>query len=168
MNPTTDYSVTEVNNLKSFAAGGGRIVFIGEQTGYYVGAAVEEALFPQLGSEMSIVNGLVACSNSAVDAAHIRPHSTTVGVSSLTLPCSAGLTFGPNDYPIALGQVDLTSAFLPVIAVVKVDITQVILSEIDVAGRRTIRRRAPSVLAHPPTIDGAMLSDPRGKSLRKP
>jgi uncharacterized protein YjdB len=167
MVPTTHYSVTEVNNLKSFAAGGGRIVFIGEQSGYYLGTAVENALFPQLGSEMSISNGQVACSNSAIDAAHIRSHSTTTGVSSLTLPCSAGMSLGPNDYAIALGQVGLSSAFLPVIAVVKVDITQVDLSDIDVARRRMILRRAPSVMPTP-TVNGAILSDPRGKPLSKP
>src|SRR4029079_3854424 len=35
MTPTTEYSIAEVNNLKNFAAGGGRIVFIGENTAYY-------------------------------------------------------------------------------------------------------------------------------------
>ena len=47
MTPTTAYSNGEVNNLKSFAAGGGRIVFIGENGGYYVGTAVQgSSAFP--------------------------------------------------------------------------------------------------------------------------
>jgi hypothetical protein len=139
MTPTTAYSNSEVNNLKSFAAGGGRIVFIGENGGYYVGTAVQGTLLSDLGSHVSTSNPLVNCANFDVDAAHIRPHPTTVGVSSLYVPCASGLALGPNDYAIVLGQVGDSSGFLPVIASVKIDVTPISLSD-DSRARRTVRR----------------------------
>ena len=127
MTPVTFYSAAEVNGLKSFAAGGGRIVYIGENLGYYVGGAqVENALLSDLGSGMSISGALVNCSNFTVDAAHIRAHQTTTGVTSLDVPCASGLSLGPNDYAIVLGQVGETSTFVPVIAALKVDVTPIV------------------------------------------
>jgi hypothetical protein len=109
----------------------------------------------------------VTCSNAIIVAAHIRPHSTTTGVSSFEMPCSSGMSVGPNDYAIALGQVDLTSTFLPVIGVVKVDITPIEISEVGSVRRSVVRNRAPATLPQTPTL-GATKLDPRGRPLGKP
>ena len=166
MTPTTHYSVLEVNNLKSFADGGGRIVFIGENTSYYTGIQPEQALLPQLGSEMSITNGLVNCSNFDIDASHILPHPTTVGVTTLYVPCASGMTLGPNDYAIALGQVSVSTSFFPVIASVKVDTRQVSFSESRGAASRTTLRRPPTVILPTPAVRDTTGYGPRGKPNR--
>jgi len=155
-----------VNNLKSFADGGGRIVFIGENTSYYTGIQPEQALLPQLGSEMSITNGLVNCSNFDIDASHILPHPTTVGVTTLYVPCASGMTLGPNDYAIALGQVSVSTSFFPVIASVKVDTRQVSFSESRGAASRTTLRRPPAVILPTPAVRDTTGYGPRGKPNR--
>jgi hypothetical protein len=161
MTPTTAYSIAEVNNLKNFAAGGGRIVFIGENSGYYVGTQVERSLFFQLGSQVSDSNGLVNCANFDVDAAHIFPHQTTVGVSSLYVPCASALALGPNDYAIARGQVGSSSGFLPIIASVKIDVTPI--SQSGGSRARTSVRPAPIVAPTPPIVRDTTGFGPRGK-----
>jgi hypothetical protein len=161
MTPTTAYSNGEVNNLKSFAGAGGRVVFVGENGSYYVGTAVEANLLSQLGSHVSTSNPLVNCDDFDVDAAHIRPHPTTVGVSSLYVPCASGLALGPNDYAIVLGQVGDSSGFLPVIASVKIDVTPISLSD-DSRARRTVRRTS-TVAPLLPMVRDTTGFGPRGR-----
>ena len=161
MTPTTEYSNGEVNNLKSFAAGGGRIVFFGENGSYYEGTAVEHDLLSQLGSHVSTSNPLVNCAEFDVDAAHIRPHQTTAGVSSLYVPCAAGLALGPNGYAIVLGEVGSSSAFLPIIASVKIDVTPISLSGPSRA--KTTVRRTPTAALPLPTFHDSTGFGPRGK-----
>ncbi len=161
MTPTADYTTDEVNNLKSFAAGGGRIVFIGENSSYYDGPQIEVNLLSQLGSNASISNGLVNCTTFAVGAGQIRPHQTTVGVSSLNVPCAAGLTLGPNDYAIVLGQVGSSSGFLPIIASVKVDVTPIL--ESGGSGSRASRRRSPAIAPTPRTARDTTGFGPRAR-----
>jgi len=161
MTPTTAYSIGEINSLKSFAAGGGRIVFIGENSGYYVGTQTEHTLLSELGSQVSDSNGLVNCSNFTVDAAHIRPHQTTVGVSSMYVPCASGLALGPNDYAIALGQVGASAAFLPIVASVKIDVTPI--SQSGGSRARTSARRTPTMAPTRPTVRDTTGFGPRGR-----
>lgn len=126
--PTTNYSVAELNTLKLFAAQGGRIVFIGENGGYYgTGIPIENALLLDLGGQLTNEAALASCSFGwNIGAANLRPHQVTTGVTSLYVPCASPIDPGVNDYPIAFNQRDSDGALVPVIAVAKIDLTPIV------------------------------------------
>jgi len=119
--PTTTYNVTEINNLKSFAAEGGRIIFVGERQPYYQdsGIAIENKFFLDMGAQMTNVGGDYACIYQ-MDAAHIRPHQVTQGLNGLSMACASAVKLGPNDYALVLDQRDATVVLA---AVAKIDLT---------------------------------------------
>jgi uncharacterized protein YjdB len=130
MNPKSTFSKTEVNNLKAFAGEGGRIVFIGENPGYYgSGIQIENQLLLDLGAQLTNSTGYASCSGADDQpAANIRTHQTTTGVTDLNVPCATEILLGPNDYAIVVGPQGTARPgpgvpLVPVVAVAKIDLT---------------------------------------------
>ncbi len=160
LTPSVTYSRTEVNILKAFAGEGGRIVFIGENPGYYGnGIQVENQLLVDLGAQLTNSTSYASCSGSDNQpAANIRPHQTTAGVTNLNVPCATEILLGPNDYALVVGAQG--QAFpgpnvpmVPVVAVAKIDLTP--LSVVQTV-RRSVAPKAAAVDAtavFPPGFD---------------
>jgi uncharacterized protein YjdB len=153
LTPRSDYSLTEVNNLKAFAQGGGRIVFIGENPAYYItGVSSENNLFADLGLDMANAFTSASCSGFNVPAANIRTHQTTTGVTSLFIPCGAAISIGPNEYTIAVAP-DGASNLVPIIAAGKIDVTP--LSQGESIGRPRSGNKVPRrtvIQPHAPSV----------------
>ncbi len=101
--PTVLFSTEEVGVLKQFASEGGRIVFMGEQTGSYAnGIPIENALLASLGSQMTNEGGAFDCRQglpySVTPAAQLNTTPQVMsGLTQLTMNCASGLLPGPND-----------------------------------------------------------------------
>lgn len=117
--PTVTFSRTEVNAMKQFAAEGGRLVFVGNQTAFYAsGVATENGLMTQLGS--ALVNTNAVLLNGAYSTT-VGTHQLTSGVSGVWFNGCSYMTLGPNDFALmtdgAAGHV--------VMAVTKIDTTPI-------------------------------------------
>jgi hypothetical protein len=105
-NPTLFYSTTEINAFKKFASEGGRILFVGEHSGFYPGISVENQFLLDMGAEFTNIGAQIDCLTSASDpypvipAASIRTHQVMSGVNQVTLACSSQAVPGPNDFAL--------------------------------------------------------------------
>jgi hypothetical protein len=105
-NPTVGFSVTEINAFKKFASEGGRIVFVGEHSGFYPGIPVENQFLLDMGAEFTNIGATIDCLASPTDpypvipAASIRAHQVMTGVNQVTLACSSQAVPGPNDFAL--------------------------------------------------------------------
>ncbi len=75
--PMTNFSFTEINGLKAFAADGGRILMVGENQYYYSYQSVETALLRNLGSSITVVPACAAWGEIVRSVSH----PLTAGVS---------------------------------------------------------------------------------------
>ncbi|MGH7619027.1 MAG: Ig-like domain-containing protein, partial [Gemmatimonadaceae bacterium] len=126
MMPEQTFSVSEINILKAFAADGGRIVYVGERTPFLdynglQGTAVENQFLSDMGAVMRNIGGDYSCPG-IMDAAHIRPHQVTTGVTSISMACVSAVQLGPNDYALVY---DETTPGVVLAAVAKVDLTPI-------------------------------------------
>jgi hypothetical protein len=105
-NPTTFYSSTEINAFKKFAGEGGRILFVGEHSGFYSGVPVENQFLLDMGAAFTNIGATIDCLVNATDpypiipAASIRNHQVMTGVNQVTLACSSQAVPGPNDFAL--------------------------------------------------------------------
>ncbi|MFA6165660.1 MAG: hypothetical protein WC700_03520 [Gemmatimonadaceae bacterium] len=68
--PNTYFTITEINSLKSFAAQGGRILFIGENPAYYSNQALENTFIRAMGSPMTVVGDCAAPGEVLTSVSH--------------------------------------------------------------------------------------------------
>ncbi|MDB4908730.1 MAG: hypothetical protein JWO05_3514 [Gemmatimonadetes bacterium] len=153
--PVTPYSPHEINILKSFAAEGGRIIFIGEHSGYYGsnGVATENAFFSSMGAQMTNAGGAFDCGQAIAPAGRIFPHQITTGVVNLAYACASEVIPGPNDY-VLLRSLDGTHVLG---AVAKVDLTPIS----EPATSRMSRSVVGPAFTPAPGVTGAIAVPPR-------
>src|SRR5581483_2530127 len=135
--PTATFSNSEINFFKQFSADGGRIVFIGENVGFYGpnGIATENDFLSKMGAQMTNTGGLVDCGYHNLPASSIRTqHQVATGLTGLTMACASIVNPGPNDFAI-LYSVDGQSV---IAGAAKVDVTP--LSTSRVPPRRVLDR----------------------------
>jgi hypothetical protein len=97
--PRVYYTDAEINALKQFASEGGRIVFIGEHSGFYGdGIPIQNDFLARMGAVLRNTGGAVDCGYTTLTSASIRPHQVTQGVNSLTIACASVIEPGGNDY----------------------------------------------------------------------
>ena len=100
-NPLVDYTVDEINALKDFAAEGGRVVFVGEHSGFYgAGIPIENAFLLNMGAVMTNIGNAVDCGYNVLPNASLRPHQVTTDMSEVTIACASVIVPGPSDYPL--------------------------------------------------------------------
>jgi hypothetical protein len=68
--PGTYFTLTELNSLKSFAAQGGRILFIGENPAYYSNQTLENTFIRAMGSPMTVVGDCAAPGEFLTSVSH--------------------------------------------------------------------------------------------------
>ncbi|HEY4303323.1 MAG TPA: Ig-like domain-containing protein [Gemmatimonadaceae bacterium] len=150
--PTTAFSVAEVNILKQFAGEGGRIVFSGENGGYYGSSIdpVENVFFTQMGAQLRNSVTQVNCTGGTqwvVPATSLRPHQVTTGLTGVSIPCASGIVPGPNDYALIYDYLG-TSV---VAAVAKIDLTPLTDQPLEVRALKAKLNRAPTSSSAPRT-----------------
>jgi uncharacterized protein YjdB len=148
--PKTAFSATEINNLKSFASEGGRIIFIGEYGQVYGnGIDVENAFLSDMGAQMTNTGGAFDCAGQdgfsgypMLPSSRISTHQVTTGMTDLTLACASAVTLGPNDYAL-FRSFDGTKVLG---GVAKIDVTPLSINRIPL--------RRPSLNVSPTTPTG--------------
>jgi hypothetical protein len=101
--PRDEFSLEEVNTFKQFAAEGGRLVFVGENSLYYSAddIAMENKLMTDLGAQLTNTGAMIECgSNPVLPEASIRAHQITTDVTSLGIACASSMTLGPQDFAL--------------------------------------------------------------------
>jgi hypothetical protein len=99
--PTDTYTVAEINGMKSFAAEGGRIVFVGEYQGYYglTGIGVQNKFLLDMGAQMTNLGNAVDCNGVVLpDSVIVKTSPIMAGIDSLTIACASVIQPGPNDF----------------------------------------------------------------------
>jgi YVTN family beta-propeller protein len=97
--PTVAYTPAEVNTLKNFANEGGRIVFIGEHSGFYgTSIPLQNDFLTKMGAVMRNVGQ--AIDSGLLPASQLRPHQITTGMTGVSVAASSVITLGPNDFPL--------------------------------------------------------------------
>lgn len=122
-NPTVYLSDKEMNELKRFARGGGRIVLVADDTTSLGGSSnntlnVISDFGYRLGTSQSPYSIDVGCGGpTTLTGPDIQAHQITSGVTSVQILCASGMFTGSNAYTL------LTSAQQIVAAVSKIDLT---------------------------------------------
>jgi hypothetical protein len=99
--PTVFYTVPEINAMKQFASQGGRIVFIGEHSGFYGGGfPAQNDFLSKMGAVMTNVGDAIDCGYNTLSAASLRTHQVTTGMTDVTIACSSQILLGPNDFAL--------------------------------------------------------------------
>ncbi|MDX1623132.1 MAG: hypothetical protein R3199_04040 [Gemmatimonadota bacterium] len=101
--PTDPYTTAEINGLKEFASRDGRIVFVGEHSGFYGAAigAVQNPFLEAMGSAARNEGGAFDCGFTVLPASSIVDprHQITTGLTGLTIACASSMDpLGPNDH----------------------------------------------------------------------
>lgn len=144
-NPTIGYTSTEINAFKKFAGEGGRIVFVGEHSGFYPGVPVENQFLLDMGAEFTNIGASIDCLQSGSDpypiipATSIRAHQVMTGVNQVTLACSSQAVPGPNDFALFFDRGNTVA----LAGVAKIDLTPLPLGVH--RPLRTIHLQAPKV-----------------------
>ena len=100
-NPLVQYTAAEVNAFKQFAEEGGRVVFVGEHSGYYSdGIPIENQFLLDMGAVMTNIGQAVDCGYNVLPSASLRPHQITEGMTDVTIACSSVIVPGEQDYPL--------------------------------------------------------------------
>jgi hypothetical protein len=119
MMPGNAFTTSETNGLKTFASQGGRILFIGENGGYYAyGLAVEDAFLASMGGLMTNTG---SCDAPGVIVNSV-PHQLTAGISAsgaggFYMNCVSDINLGPNDFAL------MTYGSSVVAAIAKINLT---------------------------------------------
>jgi hypothetical protein len=123
VNPRIAFTNAEVNGLKTFASQGGRIVFVGEHSGYYgcCIASVENDLMTKMGAQMINV-GAVGVNGTWVNT--FAGHQLTAGIAAsgtggFYMFAVSYINPGPNDF-VLMREVGTNQV---VAAVAKIDYT---------------------------------------------
>jgi hypothetical protein len=122
-NPTVYLSDKEMNELKRFARGGGRIVLVADDTTSLGGSSnntlnVISDFGYRLGASQSPYSIDVGCgAPTTLTGPDIQAHQITSGVTSVQILCASGMFTGSNAFTL------LTSAQQIVAAVSKIDLT---------------------------------------------
>lgn len=108
--PGSSFAVSEINGLKTFASQGGRILFIGENGGYYsYGLPIENVFLANMGALMTNTG---SCDAPGVIVNSV-PHQLTAGMAAsgaggFYMNCVSRINLGPNDFALmtdSYGQV---------------------------------------------------------------
>jgi hypothetical protein len=134
--PTSPYPISEVNAFKRFAAEGGRIVFVGENAGFYGSFfELQNDLLEAFGATLRNVGGVFHIGYSQLPQSSLRPHQITDGVVTLTIAASSEIVLGQGDFAL---YYDATQTFV-LSGVATIDTTQL---EEELAGSRSVRPSA--------------------------
>lgn len=100
--PSTSIAFSEINGLKSFAAQGGRILFVGENNGYYAYQSLETAFLRAMGSAITVVPACAAWGEVVRSVAHpLTAGVALTGAGGFYQICSSYHTgHGANDTPL--------------------------------------------------------------------
>jgi hypothetical protein len=99
--PTTFYSTAEINAMKAFATQGGRIVFVGEHSGFYgSGFPAQNDFLSKMGAVMTNVGNQIDCGYNLLPGSSLRTHQITTGMTDVTMACSSEILLGPNDFAL--------------------------------------------------------------------
>ena len=100
--PLVSYGRTEINAFKSFAAQGGRIIFIGERLGFYTQAGIDlqNQFLTDMGAQLTNIGADWDCGYVTIPSGSIRAHQVTTGVTSVRIACASEMQLGPNDAPL--------------------------------------------------------------------
>jgi len=99
--PTAPYSTAEVNAFKRFAAEGGRIIFVGENAGFYGCCfALQNDLLQAFGATLRNSGGIFHAGYFELPHSSLRPHQITAGVNTLTIAASSEIVLGPGDFAL--------------------------------------------------------------------
>ena len=95
--PQDPYTATEINGLKSFAAGGGRIVYLAdyctEGGAYCGGISTQNALMTALGAAITHVNGAFGAAGDVLPVS-VAAHQITAGVAGWQTAGAGALNIG--------------------------------------------------------------------------
>ncbi|HET7360469.1 MAG TPA: hypothetical protein VFI78_00890, partial [Salinimicrobium sp.] len=98
--PTVEYTVSEINTLKAFAAEGGRIVFVGEYEGFYQHIPVQNAFLLSMGAVLTNTGGAVDCNYTVIPESSNRVHPIMNGIVDLTIACASVIVPGEGDFAL--------------------------------------------------------------------
>ena len=105
--PTYQYTIDEINTLKSFASEGGRIIFMGEHEVYYgSGIAIENQFLINMGAVLRNTGGYVDCLESSnqppieISSESIRNHPIMEGMDGLSIACASIIEPGEGDFAL--------------------------------------------------------------------
>ncbi len=99
--PTVFYSVPEINAMKQFASQGGRIIFIGEHSGFYGGGfPAQNDFLTKMGAQMTNVGDFIDCGYNTLPGTSLRAHQVTTGMTDVRMGCSSQIILGPNDFAV--------------------------------------------------------------------
>ncbi|MFN8651265.1 MAG: hypothetical protein U0133_05125 [Gemmatimonadales bacterium] len=139
--PLVQYSLSEINLFKRFAAEGGRIVFMGENGFFYgqAGLDLQNNFLLVMGSQMTNVGDVLDCRTNdpfqyfKTPSKSLRSNPLLSGVTSLRYVCASKIVPGPGDSPFLFDQANTS----PIAAVTKIDVTPIIGSSPPAASRGT-------------------------------
>ncbi|MBZ9630493.1 hypothetical protein LB465_06845 [Salegentibacter sp. LM13S] len=99
--PTVQYTVAEINTLKSFSSEGGRIIFMGEYDSFYgPGIAIENQFLLNMGAVLTNTGGALDCDYTVLPESSNRDHPIMDGVGSLTIACASVIEPGEGDFAL--------------------------------------------------------------------
>lgn len=126
--PLVQYSVEAINSLKSFAAEGGRIIFMGEHDEIYgAGIPIENDFLISMGAVLRNTGGYVDClerqgqPHIEISSNSLREHPIMEGINSLSIACASIIEPGPDDFPLFY---DTTNSHV-LGGVAKIDVTPI-------------------------------------------
>jgi hypothetical protein len=92
--PTNTFTVSEINGLKAYLAQGGRVLYIGENSGFQYTLDAANALLSAMGATTTSTG---ACSFGTVN---VFPHQLTTGIANGTfeVACASIINPGAGDY----------------------------------------------------------------------
>jgi List-Bact-rpt repeat protein len=100
--PDVSFTRAEINNLKTFAAEGGRIVFLGEHLGFYgqSGIDLENQFMKDMGAVMTNKGNTLDCGYNTLPQSSLREHQITQGMTEVRMACSSEIILGPEDFAL--------------------------------------------------------------------
>jgi hypothetical protein len=140
--PTVDYTVDEINGLKAFAAQGGRIVFVGENSSYYSGIPTQTQFLLDMGAQMTNTGAQIDCGYVTLpDSVIVSTSPIMAGIGQLTIACASIIDPGPNDFVLFYD----TSNTVALAGVAKIDLTPLPAPPVPIRSRAvTAPRRVPA------------------------
>ena len=123
--PSIGFTVQEINALKSFAAQGGRIVFIGEHDGYYDHIPIENQFLLDMGAVLHNEGGALDCGTTIIPSSSINDHPIMTGITDITMACASIIEPGPNDHVLWYD----TSGTFALAGVARIDTTPITQSK---------------------------------------
>jgi hypothetical protein len=113
--PTGTFTTTEVNALKAFIAQGGRILYIGENSGFQYTLTAADLLIAQMGGSTTSVG------DCAFGTATVNPHPLTSGVTgTFNVACASRMNVGTGDVVL------MRFGGSPIVVIVKVSTTPLV------------------------------------------